>query len=262
MKIARLYKPSWLSRRLNAPWSFRQGLAVLLVFTLSFMALSWGHMVWIRETIGFDAYLGDGPRMPPALLITNQIIKSVTLLAAVWLIALKLRGQSWSAVGFRRCGIGWIIAAGLLAVIGSIANLILAKLMIALIPDWSVFTASRFAIGDGSGLQMAVLIGLTILITPIAEEIFFRGFLFQWMATYRPIWLAVLASSVMFGVSHIIPPQIIVASLMSLLILYLFVKSRSIWPCIVCHITNNALGVGFGMAAVSGYLPTWLTPPV
>jgi membrane protease YdiL (CAAX protease family) len=249
-------------KRLNGPWSFRQGLAVLLVFILSFIALSGMHMMWVRETIGFDAYLGDGPRMPPALLMTSQIIKAVTLLAAVWLVALKARHLTWADVGFRPCQRRWLLVACLLAVLGTISNLFLAKFMVLLIPDWSAFMSSRYALGDGSALQMAVLILMTIIITPVVEEVFFRGFLFQWMATHRPIWLAILVSSIMFGVSHILPPQIIVTSVMSMLIIFLFLKSRSIWPCIVCHITNNALGVGFGIAAVSGQLPAWLTPPV
>ncbi|WP_413242898.1 CPBP family intramembrane glutamic endopeptidase [Pseudidiomarina sp.] len=84
---------------------------------------------------------------------------------------------------------------------------------------------------------------MTVLITPVVEEIFFRGFLFQWMASRHRLWLAALISSVMFGASHIIPPQTISAAIMSLLITYLFVASKSLWPPIVCHIVSNLLSV-------------------
>lgn len=251
-----------LKGKLNAPWTFSQGLLVLVAFGLSYTVLSWGHMYWVKTTIGFEAYLGDGPRLPPALLITNQIIKAITLFGAIWLLALKLRNLPWSVVGFRRCASHWVWAGIGLAVIGTAANFLLAKLLVTAVPDWTPFTASRFALGDGTALQITVLVGLTLIVTPFAEEIFFRGFLFQWIASRRSIWLAAVASSFMFGASHIIPPQAIVAFTMSLLILYLFLKSGSIWPCIVCHLTNNALGVAFGMAAVAGQLPAAMTPPV
>jgi membrane protease YdiL (CAAX protease family) len=224
--------------------------------------MTFAHMFWVKYTIGFEAYLGDGPRMPPKLLITNQIIKAVTLMGVIWLVALKFFKLDWSDVGLKKCKRIWIFLAIAIALLGAIASLLLVKAMVSFIPEWSGFTASRFAWGDGSFLQMFTLIFLTIFITPIAEEIFFRGFLFQWMATHHPVWIAVIASSIMFGASHIIPPQVIVATFMSILILFLYLRSGSIWPCIVCHTTNNCLGVVFGMLAVNGNLPVWLTPPV
>jgi membrane protease YdiL (CAAX protease family) len=255
------HKNRRLLKRLSGPWSFKQGLVVLLSFIAIFIFLSWAHIFWIKSTVGFDAYLGDGPRLPPHLLITNQLIKAATLLGVIWLVAIRGFNLNWKSVGLKTFHPKWALIAVLFAVIGASASLILAKLMIAFIPEWSGFSASRYAWGDGSVFQMLTLMILTILLTPIAEEIFFRGFLFQWMATYRPIWLAVFISSIMFGVSHIIPPQVIVAIFMSFFILYLYLKSGSVWPCIICHVTNNALGMILGMMSVASQLPTWLTPP-
>ena len=250
-----------LSRRLNGPWSFSQGLIVLLIAMGSFTILSMVHMYWVKQTIGFEVYLGDGPRLPPKLLITNQLIKALTLFSALWLVALKLRGLDWRAVGFRPVHRRWYVFAVLAAIVGFCLNIVLAKLNVSAAPDWAPFTASRYGLNDGPIWQFLILIVLTVLVTPVVEEVFFRGFLFQWMATHRPIWIAVLVSSVMFGASHIIPPQIIAASSFSLLIIYLFLASRSIWPAIMCHSVNNTLGIGLNMAAVSGMLPAFLTPP-
>lgn len=249
------------SERLNAPWSFSQGLTVLLVAMGSLTLLSMGHMYWVKQSIGFEAYLGDGPRLPPRLLITSQLIKAFALTSAIWIFALKLRGLGWRAVGFRTVHWRWYVFAVLAAMLGLCLNIVLAKLIIVAAPDWAPFTASRYGVNDGPLWQILALIFLTVLVTPVVEEVFFRGFLFQWMATHRPIWLAVMVSSIMFGASHIIPPQIIAASAFSLLIIYLFLASRSVLPAIVCHAVNNALGLGMNMAAVSGELPAFLTPP-
>jgi len=250
------------ARKLSGPWTFPQGLLVLVIFLVIYASLSATHMYWVKNTIGFDAYLGDGPRLPPKLLITSQLIKAATLIGVVWLIALKARNLSWDAIGLRRCHWGWLVAAVGVAVVGAAVSLLLAKALIFAAPDWGRFAASRYAWNDAPPWQMLFLIGITIVLTPIAEEIFFRGFLFQWMATHRPIWVAMLVSSAMFGASHIIPSQMIVAAFMSLLIISLFLASRSIWPCMVCHGVNNALGVFLGMAATENLLPLWLTPPM
>lgn len=249
------------SRRLQGPWSFRQGLLVLLAFIVCYTALSAGHYIWIKHTVGFENYLGDGPRMPPQLLIANQTIKIVALVAAVWLIALRLFGLRWCVVGFRPIQQGWIIAGLVLAVCAQALGLILVKTMVAEVPAWATFGASRYALADLTILQLVGLTTLTVLLTPIAEEVFFRGFLFQWMATHRPVWLAILASSIMFGVSHIVPPQVIFASILSVFLIFLYLLSGSIWPSIVCHCANNAIALSLNLAATAGRLPAYLTPP-
>lgn len=133
--------------------------------------------------------------------------------------------------------------AGALAVAGFLLRIVLAKLMVFALPDWAAFAAAPIELAATNWLQLTFFLMMTVLITPVAEEIFFRGFLFQWMASRHRLWLAALISSVMFGASHIIPPQAISAAIMSLLIIYLFVTSKSLWPPIVCHIVNNLLSV-------------------
>lgn len=248
-------------KRFEGPWTFGQGLLVLIVAVAAITLFSMGHMFLVKYTVGFEAYLGDGPRLPPNLLITSQLIKAICLMSAVWLLALKLRGLDWRAVGFRPVHRHWCALAIVFAIFGFALNILLAKTLIFIAPDWAPLTASRYGLNDGPLWQVALLVGMTILVTPFAEEVFFRGFLFQWMATHRPVWVAILVSSVMFGASHIVPPQIIAATAFSLLIIYLFMASRSIWPAILCHVTNNALGVAFNMAAVAGVLPDFLVPP-
>ncbi len=249
------------ARLYDGPWSSREGLLVLIAFALAYTACTAAHMAIVKHTVGMEAYLGDGPRLPPALLITSQWIKAVVLLGVLALLALHRKRLGWAALGFVRAAPRWYVWAVVFALGGFVLRLGLAKALVVALPDWLRHAASPYAWGDATWPQMMLLLGTTIVVTPLAEEAFFRGFLFRWMATKHPLWLAVVASSAMFGASHIVPAQAISAAVMSLLIILLYVCSRSIWPCIVCHALNNALGVGLGMAAVAGRLPAWLTPP-
>jgi hypothetical protein len=248
-------------RRLPAIWTFRQGLWVLLSFLALLFALTAAHMLWVKHAIGFPAYLGEGPRLPPKLLTASQLIKAVAIVAALWLVALRRRGFAWDVLGLRRCEPRWLALAAGAALLGFVLIVLLAKLLVAAVPDWARHSASRYAWGDTPPAEMLALAALTVLVTPLVEELFFRGFLFRWMASHRPLWLAIAVSSLMFGASHVVPSQAIVAAAMSVLITLLYLGSGSIWPSVLCHALNNALGVGFGMAAAAGLLPAGLTPP-
>ena len=85
------------------------------------------------------------------------------------------------------------------------------------------------------------------------EEIIFRGFLFKMMAKDN-IKTAIIVSSVTFGIGHIlnllnaaelIPTllQICYAIATGYLFVIIFIKSESLFPCIVTHCLVNALSI-------------------
>lgn len=229
------------ARRIASPWTFRDGLVVLLGFALLYTAVSFAHMAAVKHTIGIETYLGPGPGLPQHLLLTLQLVKAALLLGALWLLALRRHGLDWSALGLRRTTAGWLGLAVVVAIAGFALRLALAQAMSVALPDWAMFMRSPYGHPD-SGWAVAVLLGAcTVLLTPLAEELFFRGFLFTWMTGHRPVWLAMLVSSLIFGAMHIIPPQAISAALMALALCALYWFSRSIWPPVLCHVVNNAL---------------------
>lgn len=94
---------------------------------------------------------------------------------------------------------------------------------------------------------------LTMLNVGFIEEIIFRGFLFKMMAKDN-LRLAVLVSSLTFGVGHIVnlfngaelvPTlfQIAYAAAIGYLFVVIFYKSTSLIPCIVAHSLINALSI-------------------
>jgi uncharacterized protein len=249
------------TRRLPVVWTYRQGLAVLLCFVLLLAASSALHLGVVRWLYGIEQYLQGRPRMPPSLLITSQALKVAAILVTLHWLALRARGLDWRALGVRPCAPRWLGRAAMGALAGFVLGVLLAKWLVASLPAWAPMTASRYAWSDGPAWQMGLLLVLAILLTPLAEELFFRGFLLRWMASHRPLWLAMGVSALMFGASHLVPAQALVAALMSLLLGTLFLASGSIWPAVLCHVLYNALGVLLGMAGNAGALPAWLTPP-
>lgn len=90
------------------------------------------------------------------------------------------------------------------------------------------------------------------ILAPLAEELCFRYGVCNAMLESKlrhklsPKWLKVLAivvSSLLFGTIHMNPAQILGALILGLFLGWLYVKSRSIWPSLICHILNNALAL-------------------
>lgn len=85
---------------------------------------------------------------------------------------------------------------------------------------------------------------LAFAIAPgICEEIAFRGFMLSGFGRRGRVWLAVILSSVTFGVMHQIPQQVFNATLMGLALGLVAVHSRSLFPGIAFHMIYNSLSV-------------------
>ena len=94
---------------------------------------------------------------------------------------------------------------------------------------------------------------LSMVCVGFLEEIIFRGFLFKMMAKDN-IKSAVIVSSLTFGIGHIVnlfhgallvPTilQMISAIFIGYLFAVIFIKSNSLWPCVVTHALINAFSI-------------------
>jgi membrane protease YdiL (CAAX protease family) len=99
--------------------------------------------------------------------------------------------------------------------------------------------------------DLAVLIGfgvLTCLIAPIAEELFFRGFLFSVLASRIGVLWAALVTGAVFGLIHLPgSPLLGVAVLVAFgaLLCVVYWKTGSLIPCMALHALNNAVSFGY-----------------
>ncbi|MBS0264159.1 MAG: CPBP family intramembrane metalloprotease [Planctomycetes bacterium] len=103
-----------------------------------------------------------------------------------------------------------------------------------------------FAAMSDENLSLGFVL-LAFAVAPgICEEIAFRGFILSGCAHGGRRVLAIVMSSVAFGIMHMIPQQVFNATLLGLVIGTLAVRSRSLFPCILFHFLNNMLGVAHG----------------
>jgi CAAX protease family protein len=97
-------------------------------------------------------------------------------------------------------------------------------------------------LGVHDSVLLAVLAGIFVIgIAPFAEEIFFRGFLFQSLRESWGVWLAAPASGLVFGAVHFELDKLVPLAILGTALAYVFHRTRSIWPCIAIHAINNTL---------------------
>jgi membrane protease YdiL (CAAX protease family) len=94
------------------------------------------------------------------------------------------------------------------------------------------------------------------VIAPIAEEFFFRGFIFgalrKWHVAVagRNIgtWLAAIVTGILFGLAHTgsaSPRYLVPLGFLGFVLCLVRWKTRSLYPCMALHSINNSLALGY-----------------
>ena len=129
------------------------------------------------------------------------------------------------------------------------------KKLFWLLPMWVLSTGNLWG---GAGLRYdgitTVMAVLSFLLVGVAEEIVFRGFLFNGMKKTGSLTAAVIVSAVTFGMGHIVNlltgqatgetlVQVIFAVSWGFLLTFAYLKGGSLLPCIVIHGLIDAFSV-------------------
>ncbi|MFO0944371.1 MAG: ABC transporter permease subunit/CPBP intramembrane protease [Planctomycetota bacterium] len=81
------------------------------------------------------------------------------------------------------------------------------------------------------------------LVPAICEEVAFRGFILAGLRRKHPAGRAIVISSVLFGIFHMVPQQMLNASALGLILGLFLVRSGSLFPAMLFHVTHNGLMV-------------------
>ena len=146
------------------------------------------------------------------------------------LTGLGLRGFAGSALG--------------LAAVGYVAYIVFAAIYGAIVQPEQDDLTRELGLDDG-GFGVIAAGVLIIAVAPVAEEVFFRGFMYGGLRSRLPVWAAALISSGIFGLLHYTDPDSIAVvpqlALLGVLLAWLYERTGSLWPPIILHVLNNAI---------------------
>ena len=99
----------------------------------------------------------------------------------------------------------------------------------------------------GADRSTALLIAgalLVVVVAPVAEEVFFRGFLFRVLRLRMAFWLAATIDGVLFGLVHGALVIIPVLAFLGFVLCWAYERSGTLLVPIALHALNNALAYG------------------
>ncbi|NWG06410.1 MAG: CPBP family intramembrane metalloprotease [Chloroflexi bacterium] len=209
------------TQRESIPWSAAEGWTSVLLLIL----LNVGLLLVINQSTG--AQLAQS-----ALIVLAEL---AYLLPVVIILAWKR--IPWRYLGFGKfdwstMGIGCGLLIGGYGII-LVHNLVATALGIDIQGDKIVEIFS--AIDSPVWLVIAL-----VVVAPLVEEIFFRGFLFQGFRKKYGWVNAMLLSSAIFGVAHLDPVSIIPTFVLGIVLSYVYHRSNSVWPGVILHFLINA----------------------
>jgi sodium transport system permease protein len=119
---------------------------------------------------------------------------------------------------------------------------------------------AAFATMADDSIPLIVVLAVFALTPALCEEVAFRGFILSGFGSGGRTAVAIILSSITFGLIHMIPQQVFNATLLGMVLGLIAVRSKSLLPGIVFHFCFNALAVFHGQAGSSWSeaRPDWL----
>jgi len=97
------------------------------------------------------------------------------------------------------------------------------------------------AISAGGWFDKTVMLVTVCVEAPVLEELIFRGYLWDTLERSLPRWATWLATSLVFAAYHVDPVQSTAVLFTGLFLGWLRLTTRSVWPSMLCHFSNNLL---------------------
>ncbi|WP_404351885.1 CPBP family intramembrane metalloprotease [Sutcliffiella horikoshii] len=219
---------------MNTKWNVKEMIPLLLmalVFVPIFIEF-WMHRFLLQA---FENTLYAGTM--------TGLIMSIIFTLSVYLVALKPHGMGWEAVGLRsfpRSYWKWIPVWTFVLIVSSILLVVIMEMLGVGVDNskteslqeqvtWFTFTIAFFS---------------AAVISPIYEEIFYRGFLYKWIRGKWGVSAGLIVSSLIFTIVHIPTYNTLPVNFLSgMIFAWTYERSGSVVPGIIIHGVFNGLAV-------------------
>ena len=238
--------PAALRRRDVPPWPLWTVPAAIV------LGLGLGTVATILVELA-GAVGGSGLSHPsPAVSIAGDVVFDLSFVAAALYFTFTAGRGRLADFGFRRASVRRSVTAVILAVIGYYVVTAVYGVVFRLHGKDKL--PSELGVNHSTGALIGAAIFVCV-VAPIAEEFFFRGFVFGALRRI-PVnvagrdlgpWLAAVITGLLFGAVHLssAPVQYLIPlGFLGFVLCLVRWRTGSLYPCIALHSANNSLALG------------------
>ena len=179
-------------------------------------------------------------------------LMALAIVAVVWRLGLRRRPAPWRLLGLSALEYP-AVKAGLMTAVALGASLVFTVVYATVVDLLSSDVLSPPDIGAEiafPGAAVFFTFQAVAFVTPLTEEVFFRGFVFSGLTHRLGLVKAMVLSAAIFSAFHLTLGVLIPVFVTGLLLAFLYHKTGSLWPCVVAHAGQNALAVALEVYGV------------
>jgi len=192
---------------------------------------------------GIAVALGADPKsLPSGVSLVLLLVQDAAFVGAALFIASTVaRPEPWQ-FGLRGTAVGPFVGWLLVAFVAfNVFGVLYGKLL-----DIGPQKELPDALGaDGGAAALVAAAFLVTVVAPVAEELFFRGYVFGALRNWKGTWVGAGLTGLLFGGIHIgSTPDVLYIPLLAVfgfVLCLLYAKTGSLYPCIVLHAVNNGI---------------------
>lgn len=218
----------------KAIWSWKELITLLAIVLIAVpVFVEYGLYHYLVNFFGNELHAGT----------MTGLVMSIIFMAALYSVVLKPNRQSWKAVGLQSFAPGhWKRIA-----VWTILLIVVSIVLVIIMSGFGVGTDNRKT--ESLQAQLTILnfsIGFisAAIVSPVYEEIFYRGFLYRFFSSRYGIVTGMLLSASIFTLVHIPTFNTLPVNFISgLIFAWIYEKTGSVLPCILMHSFFNGIAI-------------------
>jgi membrane protease YdiL (CAAX protease family) len=241
----------------KVPWRAVEGIAIFIIAIIATV------VVMIPLGLGLSPISGCGNLSATQatrclnhrdlLTVLSILVNELALLITVILWVRFVHKSRPRTLGFRRFNPANVFAGIGIGVAGLFVAGTISYVLTSIIQNTThrqIEAPKQISLQSNPQTLAIVIFGISVvLLAPIAEEAFFRGFVFQGLRKWaRPLW-AIVISAAWFGAAHLIPLYMLPIFGLGVLLASIVHARKSIVPSIAAHMTFNGIQFAILVAA-------------